>query len=88
MERLRRHFERNPAPIGDEQKWPVLFSYGVSGIEEESLTSPGLLLKEADARLYAQKAERHRLGAARRSPARPAPDAGDMADGPGGHQVH
>ncbi len=58
MTRMRRHFERNPAPIGDEQKWPVLFSYGVSGTEEETLTSPGLLLKEADTRLYAQKAKR------------------------------
>ena len=53
------------------------FSYGVSGTEEESLTSPGLLLKEADTRLYAQKAERKRMAG---SPA-PEPDKGPGPDG-------
>ena len=74
MARLERHFLRNPAPIGDEQKWPVRFSYGVSGTEEETLTSPGLLLKEADTRLYAQKAERKGRAEAPAREAGPGPD--------------
>lgn len=72
MARVERHFQRHPAPIGDEQKWPVRFSFGVAGTEEESLTSPGLLLKQADTRLYDQKAQRRGQAP---NPA-PAPESG------------
>ncbi|MBU1003671.1 MAG: sensor domain-containing diguanylate cyclase [Proteobacteria bacterium] len=53
MERVQRFFALSPVPSIERY---VSFSYGVSSTEDGSVTSPAMLLKRADERLFERKA--------------------------------
>ena len=57
MDRMRTHFLETPLPIHDTSI-SISISFGVSSLEDKTITTPETLLKTADAELYRMKAER------------------------------
>jgi diguanylate cyclase (GGDEF)-like protein len=58
MDRIRAHFLESPLLIADTSI-TVSISFGVSSMEDKTITTPEALLKEADAALYRMKDSRN-----------------------------